>query len=328
MLRPYMIRPPAPRVRRRAMIPCGSPAPPPRHDPGPPPRGFVRTQHAASLQIRAMPYTAYMHAPPPIHIMFLGTGTSNGVPVLGCTCAVCASADPCDARLRTSALVTCGETTVLIDVGPDFRQQALRAGLRRVDAVLLTHAHADHIAGLDDLRPLNYASGTSTRIFGDAETLAIVRERFAYAFAETTAQSSRPALDLHETLWFTPFTIGTLQIEPLAVHHGTWQISAYHITLAAGGPTLGYVTDASHIPPATAARLAGVDMLVLNALRPDPHPTHFSLSEALVQVAVLAPGRARLVHMNHSIGHASTNAALPPGVALAHDGLVETIGVV
>lgn len=247
-----------------------------------------------------------------MRLRFLGTGTSMGVPVIGCTCAVCTSPDPRNRRTRTSALLQRGAQTILIDAGPDFRAQALAAGLRNVDAVLLTHAHFDHTAGLDDLRPLCHHNGY-VPVYGSPRTLAEIRQRFAYAFNETSSGSTRPSLDLQPVE--APFAIGDTTIHPFDVQHGTWTITGYRI----GG--LGYVTDASFIPPASWSLLADLDVLVLNALRYEPHPTHYSVDQALEIVAALRPRRAFFVHMTHVIEHAAASARLPPGVEFAYDGL-------
>lgn len=237
-----------------------------------------------------------------------------GVPVIGCRCDVCMSADPRNKRLRTSALLQVGDRNLLIDAGPDLRQQALAAGINHVDAVLLTHAHADHIAGLDDLRPLNFAQQSSIPIYGTARTLGVVRERFGYAFEYTSVGSSRPLLELVEIEETEPFSIDGIEIQPLQVYHGTWTITGYRI----GG--LGYVTDASALPAESIAALHGLDVLVLNALRHAPHPTHLALEQAVQVIADLHPRCALLVHMTHDLDHATTNTALPPHVRLAYDG--------
>ncbi|MBX0327693.1 MBL fold metallo-hydrolase [Oscillochloris sp. ZM17-4] len=247
-----------------------------------------------------------------MQLRFLGTGTSMGVPVIGCDCPICTSDDPRNRRMRTSALLREAGQTILIDAGPDFRAQALSAGLRHIDAVILTHSHFDHVAGIDDLRPI-CGDGGCVPIFGSPRTLADVRERFAYAFTESSAGSTRPSIELRAVEG--PFMIGPTQIAPLDILHGTWPITGYRI----GG--LGYVTDASAISAESRGQLRGLDVLVLNALRYEPHPTHLSLSEALAVIADLRPRRAFLVHMTHAFDHASAGAALPPGVAFAYDGL-------
>jgi phosphoribosyl 1,2-cyclic phosphate phosphodiesterase len=254
-----------------------------------------------------------------MRLTFLGTGTSMGVPMIACRCSVCRSSDPANRRLRTSALLEVDGQTFLFDAGPDLREQALRVNLSHVDAVLLTHGHADHIAGIDDLRPLNFVTHAPIQLYGSATTLACVRERFAYAFVNGSAGSTRPVLDLIEIWDGTPFTIGGIAILPLAVHHGTWAITGFRIG------KLGYITDASALDPATRNQLHGLDLLVLNALRHAPHPTHFSLQEAVAVIAELQPQRALLVHMGHELDHSATNAVLPDHVRLAYDGQVVDI---
>lgn len=251
-----------------------------------------------------------------MQLTLLGTGTSMGVPVIGCRCAVCTSPDQRNKRLRTSALLRAGGRNLLIDAGPDLRQQALAAGIDHVDAVLLTHAHADHIAGIDDLRPLNFVQQASIPIYGTAPTLALVRERFGYAFQDSSHGSSKPLLDLIEIDETTPFVVEPLLIQPLVVFHGTWRIIGFRIG------TLGYVTDASMLPAESLAALRGLDLLVLNALRRAPHPTHFSLDQAVAIIDDLQPRRAQLVHMTHDLDHETTNATLPSYIQLACDGQI------
>jgi phosphoribosyl 1,2-cyclic phosphate phosphodiesterase len=253
-----------------------------------------------------------------MRLRFLGTGTSMGVPIIGCRCPVCTSNDPRNHRTRTSALLYINEQQILIDAGPDFRQQALTAGLQHIDAVLLTHAHFDHVAGLDDLRPLSQ-HGTDIPIYGSTQTLHDVRERFAYAFDNRSAGSTRPALRLCPI--DGPFAIATNIIEPFEVIHGTWSITGYRIG------KLGYVTDASTLPLASKQILRGVDVLVLNALRYEAHPTHYSLSEALTVAAEINPRACYLVHMTHAFDHPVDEHLLPPGVNFAYDGLEIEISV-
>jgi phosphoribosyl 1,2-cyclic phosphate phosphodiesterase len=254
-----------------------------------------------------------------MQLTFLGTGTSMGIPVIGCECAVCRSPDPHNKRLRTSALLEANGCKILFDAGPDLRQQALAVGLNRLDAVLVTHAHADHIAGLDDLRPLNFAQQAAIPLYGNARTLAVIREKFDYAFVNTSEGSTRPALELMAIDGMETFTIGSLPIIPLEIQHGSWTITGFRIG------RLGYVTDANAIPPGSLACLHGLDVLVLNALRIEPHPTHFSLAQALEIIAELRPRRALLVHMTHDMDHAAINASLPAHVRLAYDGQVVEI---
>ncbi len=246
-----------------------------------------------------------------MRLTILGTGTSMGVPVIGCECAVCTSSDPCNRRLRTSALVETGATRVLIDAGPDLRAQLLRARVRRLDAVLLTHGHADHVGGIDDLRPLSRGDH-GLPIYGDTATLGRVRHQFDYAFDPEPSLSTRPRLELIPIAG--PFQIGELSVVPFEVRHGPQSIMGYRL-----GP-LAYITDGKTLPEATWPLLEGLDLLVVNALRYKDHPLHFTVDEALDVVARLAPKRALFVHITHDLDHASTNAALPPHVRLAYDG--------
>lgn len=239
-----------------------------------------------------------------------------GVPVIGCQCPVCVSLDPHNKRLRTSALLEVGGRSLLFDAGPDLRQQALAAGLRRVDGVLLTHAHADHVSGLDDLRPLNFAQRAAIPLYGSAATLGMVRERFGYAFHDTSQGSTRPALELVEIRSGAPFRIAGIAALPFDVQHGTWTITGFRVG------RLGYVTDASALSPESRGLLRGLDVLVLNALRQAEHPTHFSVAQACAIVDELQPRRALLVHMTHDLDHAAANAGLPAHIRLAYDGQV------
>ncbi len=253
-----------------------------------------------------------------MRLTFLGTGTSHGVPMIGCDCAVCRSEDPRDRRLRSSVWVEARDTHLLIDAGPDFRTQALRAGLPRVDALLLTHTHADHVLGIDDLRRFNELQRGPVPVYGNADTLRAVRHIFAYAFDGGTPGSTRPALALRpvpDRLAVGPFTV-----EPLEVEHGPLRILGYR--LEADGRSAAYVPDCSALPGTVLRRLAaGVDVMILDALRPQRHPTHFSLAESLSALAAIGARRSFLTHMSHTLGHAATAAGLPPGVEPAWDGL-------
>ncbi len=247
-----------------------------------------------------------------------------GVPVIGCDCAVCTSPDPHNRRTRTAALLTTDRTTLLIDAGPDMRAQVLAAGVKRLDAVLLTHGHADHIGGIDDLRPFTSYSRRDTitnalPIYGDAATIARVRHQFDYAFDAAPSLSTRPALATH--VLDGPFQINEVAITPFAVNHGPHPITGYRFG------RLAYLTDGKTLPPATMAQLRGLDLLVMNALRYTDHPLHFTLDEALAVVAELQPRRTLFVHMTHDFDHAAVNAQLPPGVALAYDGQVVEVAV-
>lgn len=251
---------------------------------------------------------------------FLGTGTSQGVPVIGCRCEVCASQDPRDNRLRTAALVeTCG-VRLAIDAGPDFRCQMLRAGVRHLDAILLTHEHKDHTGGLDDVRAFNFVDYPPTvhsvDIFAAPAAAAVVRKDFDYAFAPDKYRGV-PVIGLHEIDPARPFEVGGVGIVPVAGHHSPrFTVTGYRI-----GP-LAYLTDFKTIDDAEIAKLRGVDVLVVNALRFEPHDSHFCVDEALALIRRVRPREAYLTHMSHEIGlHAATDPALPEGVRLAYDTL-------
>jgi len=243
----------------------------------------------------------------------LGSGTSMGVPTIGCNCKVCSSSDAHDRRTRPSVMLEYSGHIVLIDSTPDFREQALRERITRIDAVLYTHAHADHILGLDDLRPLTFKREQKLPLYADDNTAKIIERMFAYVFDPESTYSTRPQVTLHRLN-------GTLDLfgakfQPLKVLHGDSEITAYRFGTAA------YLTDFSTIPDATLNALHGLDVLFLDALRRRPHPTHSSLDESLKIVEKLAPNRAFFVHMSHDLGHEETNASLPPHIRLAHDGL-------
>ncbi|MGB3306990.1 MAG: MBL fold metallo-hydrolase [Thermomicrobiales bacterium] len=249
-------------------------------------------------------------------LTFLGTGTSTGIPVIGCDCATCRSADPRDKRLRASVLVQTGDTNLLIDTSPDMREQMLRAGLRRIDAVLYTHMHADHTAGLDELRRYNIMQGQRIPVWAEPDAAVELRSRFAYAF-ETTFPffGAKPDLDLH--LVDGPFCVNETRIIPVPIQHGTLPIDGYRIG------NLAYITDAKVIPEQSIALLQGLDVLVITALRQAPHPAHMTLDEALTAIEMLKPKRAFLSHLGHDMGrHADVEPTLPPNVRIAIDGMV------
>lgn len=251
---------------------------------------------------------------PSVRLTFLGTGGSFGVPMLGCGCAVCRSSDPRDRRLRTSALVELGESRVLIDASPDLREQALAHGVERVDAVLFTHDHADHIGGIDDLRAYNIRQRGPIHCFGDGPTLDGIRARFDYIFSAVPPQGSRPRLSL--CALDGPFEIGGRRVLPLRVLHGRREITGYRFG------DLAYITDASALPPETWEAVRGVRALVLNALRREPHPLHFSLEESVETARRIGAERTCLVHTGHELGYRETSPLLPEGIELAYDGLV------
>jgi phosphoribosyl 1,2-cyclic phosphate phosphodiesterase len=252
-----------------------------------------------------------------VELTFLGTGTSNGIPVIGCACAVCGSADPRDRRGRTSAVVRFNGHTVLIDAATELRLQALAVGLDRVDAVLFTHAHADHTGGFDDLRRFNELAAAHLPVYAGADTAGMLRDRFAYAFEDLFPfYGGKPDLTLHEV--DGPFELFGQEVVPVPVTHGRAMVLGYRFG------DLAYVTDAKTIPESSMELLKGLDVLVLNALRERPHPTHLSLAEAVAVIGRLRPREAYLVHLSHELGHEQASALLPANVRIAHDGLTVT----
>jgi phosphoribosyl 1,2-cyclic phosphate phosphodiesterase len=251
-----------------------------------------------------------------VRVLFLGTGTSHGVPMIGCDCAVCQSADPRDTRFRPSIYLELEDgVRVLVDATPDLRSQALRHDVRRVDAVLVTHAHADHIMGLDEVRRFNALSGRPMPTYADERTGAALRRTFEYAFDPRAPRGGGvPEFDL--VTIDGPFRLGATEVVPVPIRHGRWQILGFRF-----GP-FAYLTDCNGVPESSMPLVAGVDTLVLDALRRRPHPTHFTLAEATAMAGVIGARRTFFTHISHDLGHAATSAGLPPGVALAHDGLV------
>jgi phosphoribosyl 1,2-cyclic phosphate phosphodiesterase len=248
-----------------------------------------------------------------LKVTLLGTGTSTGVPVIACDCAVCTSPDPRNKRLRCSAWVRSGETSLLIDTTPDMRTQLLAHDVRRLDAVLFTHSHADHIFGLDDVRRFNFIQGTSMPCYGREDTLQDIKRAFSYVFRETQAGGGKPSLDLHPVEG--PFVAAGLEVRPVPILHGRLPIYGYRI----GG--FAYVTDVSDIPPESMELLNGLDVLVLGALRPEPHSTHFNFEQAMAAAQALAPRQTYFTHMTHDVDYEEANRRLPAGIALGFDGL-------
>jgi phosphoribosyl 1,2-cyclic phosphate phosphodiesterase len=254
-----------------------------------------------------------------MRITFLGTGTSHGVPMIGCDCEVCRSTDPRDRRLRPAIFVEtstdeCG-TRVLVDAGPDLREQALRHRIRRVDAILFTHGHADHILGMDDVRRFNALMKRPMPCYGDERTLEDIRQTFHYVFDPATPKGGGlPSLEL--TLVEGPLQIGDLAVQPVPLWHGSRAILGFRFDRFA------YLTDCNRLADEAWGRLEGLDVVVIDALREQPHPTHFSLGEAIEVARRIDARQTYFTHMCHHLPHAATNARLPAGMALAHDGLV------
>lgn len=252
-------------------------------------------------------------------LTFLGTGTSQGVPVIGCDCKVCTSHDPRDRRLRTSALVECRGVRLQIDAGPDFRYQMLREGIARIDAILLTHEHKDHTGGLDDVRPFNYFSRKPMEIYAAPRVLERIRRDFDYAFADDPYPGV-PEINLHPVEAAEPFSVQGVEVVPVQGSHYTFPVLGYRI----GG--LAYLTDFKEIAPAEAEKLRGVDTLVVNALRRELHYSHFNLDEAVALSRAVGARRTYLTHVSHQMGLcADVERLLPEGVMLAFDGMkIET----
>ena len=256
-------------------------------------------------------------------LTFLGTGTSFGVPQLGCGCAVCNSSDPRDRRTRVGAVVeTDAGATILIDTPPELRLQLLREQVARVDAVLFTHDHADHIAGIDDVRAITTRLRTHMPMFGSRETLDALRRRYAYIFDDSyqvAADTSKPQARLTEVEPFVPFVAAGAEVTALPVPHGALTVFGYRI-----GP-IAYITDAKSIPPAVVDQLRGVEVLVLNALFHRPHSSHLSFSEAVAVAREIGARQTWLTHLSHENSHAALAAELPPSIQPAWDGLAVTI---
>jgi len=250
-----------------------------------------------------------------VKITFLGTGTSQGIPVIACPCPVCHSDDTRDRRLRTSLLIETETATIVIDSGPDFRQQMLRENVLHLDAILLTHEHKDHIAGLDDIRAYNFLQQKPMDIYAEPRVQYAIKREFAYIFAEYKYPGI-PQVNLHTIENNRDFSINGLTVTPIRVYHYRLPIFGFRF----GDVT--YITDAKSIPPREMHRIAGTRILILNALRKKKHLTHFNLEEALEIVRIIRPEKAYFIHISHLMGfHAEVQAKLPKNVFLAYDGL-------
>jgi phosphoribosyl 1,2-cyclic phosphate phosphodiesterase len=251
-----------------------------------------------------------------MRVTFLGTGTSTGVPVIGCHCRVCTSTNPCNQRLRQSVLIEEQGKYFLIDTTPDLRLQLLRFPIPRLDFVLFTHSHSDHIMGLDDIRPFNFRQREPVHAFANHYTAKAVRRAFSYIWdASTQVGGGKPQLDLHEV--DAEFEHEGITITPLPVAHGDWTILGYRIG------TFAYITDTNGIPESTLKLLEGVEILALDGLREAPrHPTHFVIDQAVACAKEIGARETWLIHLAHEVEHAEVEATLPPGIRLAYDGLV------
>lgn len=247
-------------------------------------------------------------------VTFLGTGTSQGVPVIACDCQTCASEDSRDKRLRTSLLMEGNGTTVVIDAGPDFRQQMLRENIKRLDAILLTHEHKDHISGMDDVRAFNYRSRDAIDIYAEERVQRAIRKEYSYVFAEYQYPGI-PKMRLN-TINDNEFNIGNLSIVPVRVFHYRLPVYGFRIR------DMAYITDANYIPEISVEKIIGVEYLIINALRKEKHISHFNLQEALDFIAKISPRKAYITHISHQMGlYKNLAEEMPPGIIVAYDGL-------
>jgi phosphoribosyl 1,2-cyclic phosphate phosphodiesterase len=249
-----------------------------------------------------------------VTVTFLGTGTSTGVPVVGCRCRVCTSEDPKNKRLRQSVKIEAGGKYFLIDTTPDLRLQLLRDPIPRLDFVLFTHSHSDHLMGLDDIRPFNFWQRESIHAFANPLTAKAIRRAFSYIWNDSQEGGGKPQVELHEVE--EKFNHDGVEVIPIPVTHGNWTILGYRV----GG--FAYITDTNGIPPSSMHLLEGLDTLALDGLRPaPPHPTHFTIDEAIAAARRIGARETYLIHLTHDIEHESFEKTLPPGIHLAYDGL-------
>jgi phosphoribosyl 1,2-cyclic phosphate phosphodiesterase len=254
-----------------------------------------------------------------VRLIFLGTGTSFGVPQIGCGCRTCTSPDPRDRRTRSAAVIEVDGRRLLIDTPPELRLQLVTAGVERVDAVLYTHAHADHVHGIDDLRAISVRRPPGLPAYGPAETMEELAARFAYIFDPAVRPppgTSKPELTAHPLEPGREVSIAGVPVLPIALPHGGQTVFGYRVG------SVAYLTDAKEIPRAARPLLRGLELLVLNALLPRPHPLHLSIPEAVETAREIGARQTLLTHLTHESPHAELVATLPPGVAPAHDGLV------
>lgn len=254
-------------------------------------------------------------ATPSLTITFLGTGTSSGVPMIGCNCEVCRSEDKKDTRLRSSILVQSRSTTIVVDSGPDFRYQMLRAGVKNLDAILFTHPHKDHVAGLDDVRAYNYLTGLPMQVYANEMTQDVLVREFPYAFAENRYPGV-PEIRLN-TIGSESFMVGDISIQPIEVWHHKMPVLGFRFS------SFTYITDANRITEEEKKKIMGGEVLVLNTLRKEEHISHFTLAQGIALGRELKNARTYFTHISHQLGkHETISKELPEGFQLAYDGLV------
>ncbi|WP_412463903.1 MBL fold metallo-hydrolase [Flavobacterium mekongense] len=255
-----------------------------------------------------------------MQVYFLGTGTSQGIPVIGSNHSVCKSTDNRDKRLRVSVWITWDDHSIVIDCGPDFRQQMLSSGCSQLDAILFTHEHADHTAGLDDIRPFFFKQGLPINVYGHQRVLANLSKRFDYIFENENKYPGAPSVNPIEIINNNSFTIGNTSIVPINVKHGNIQVFGFRIM------DFAYLTDVKTIDDLEIEKLNGVKVLVVNALREEPHHSHFNLQEAIDFINLVQPEKAYLTHISHLLGfHEEVQKRLPDNVYLAYDNLIITV---
>lgn len=248
-------------------------------------------------------------------VTFLGTGTSQGVPFIGCPCPVCTSSNPKDQRLRCSVWIETADTSIVIDSGPDFRYQMLRAGVKKLDAIVYTHSHKDHIAGLDDIRPYNFFSKKAVAIYATEETQAALKREFAYVF-ESPSYPGIPQIDMHTISASEAFSINGIELVPIRTLHYKMEVLGFRI----GDFT--YITDANFIAPDEIKKVKGSKALTINALRHEPHLSHYTLKEAIEVAQDIGASQTYFTHISHQLGlYDQVNTELPKGMQLAYDGL-------
>ncbi|KAF0811646.1 Phosphoribosyl 1,2-cyclic phosphate phosphodiesterase [Andreprevotia sp. IGB-42] len=250
----------------------------------------------------------------PVEITLLGVGSSGGTPALGCTCSTCTSADPRNQRTRASAVFRAGGQTFLIDTGADLRQQALREKLLHVDAVLYTHPHADHLHGIDDLRAFCWLQKAALPVYGNTLVAEHISSRFSYTLLSPNNYWDKPVLQLNE-IDNAPFGFAGVTITPIPVLHGKWPIQGFRIG------NVAYITDVSEIPEDSYERLQGLDLLILDCLREQPHPTHFGVAQSIAAAQRIGARRTVFIHMTHELEYHALSARLPDGIVVGYDGM-------